>query len=100
MKGDIHKYLNWHKEHLKLGIDIRNVREMKVFLFGYSKGLIDAQKESNIDWVDAFNEFAEKELQSEKPSSYDWSRHIYENQVDDKDGLEKFYSLLDRYFQS
>lgn len=100
LKGDIFEYLNWHKKHLKLGIDIRDVREMKIFLFGYSKGINEVQRGRNFNWVDDFNEFTERTLQDKKPSSYDWSRYIYENQSDEEDGLKKFYSLMDQFIES
>lgn len=95
-KKEILNYFKWHKKYLHLGIDIKNVKEMKIFLFGYSKGLKEFTGIEN-DWVNSFNIWTELELKNLKQYQYDWSAYILENQKDDTDGLKKFYLLLDKF---
>ncbi|MCG8328771.1 MAG: hypothetical protein MI974_13855 [Chitinophagales bacterium] len=59
-------------------------------------------------WITKFEEFATNYLNSEFNNFRDkweetigtsWSRWIYQNQKDDKNGLEKFYRVLDDFIR-
>ncbi len=95
------EYLNWHKSYIKLGIDIKNVREMKLFLFGYEKGMHELNNgKDSVEWISHFNDYTEKKLKNLKDSSQDWASYIEQTQTSEEDGLKKFYELFDEYIES
>lgn len=70
-----------------------NVKEVFNLVLGY-------QLASDEEWIAKFNTFVDKHLIIEYYSNNveklpkNYGNVIYENQSDDKDGLDKFYSLL------
>ncbi len=82
-----------------------NVKEVFNLILGYQMALNQetVSVSAKERWISDLNDFIEKQLifehynndRDKLPKNY--GEIIYENQSDDKDGLEKFFSLLNQF---
>jgi hypothetical protein len=106
----VFKTLNWCRNDNVTFRQLETIKEAHVFLIGYSAACNDfniAGCSCNIvdesNWISDFMIFCEKELLAElkktepnrKSIDNSYANYIWKNQLDERDGLNKFYKLLD-----
>ena len=111
-ESKIFKYLMWVKND---GINFRvykNVKELHIFISGYIVGTMNFSESPNFKneiWINDLSTFCEFEITKElnkNNGAEEWetvpSYHygIAKIQKDDKNGLEIFFNLLEKFVQT